>query len=450
MPPSTVENALHIVFVCPDAGPLFDTREQGDIGGMERRMWLFATALAQKYDDCRVSAMVCSRRGRRVDDSGMVRLIPLKEFRAGWLQRMADETYEAVQVRPRPPFIKVDTKAGGWNRSLPWKLLCRGVWVPWSLATFKRARSQPHARLEFARLRADLLITFGANIYSANAIASAKRFGFTSVLATASDSDYHIVVGSGYPSDVKHRAAAARFCLERADYIIGQTEKQRELLRDGPFRRDCLVIRNPVLVPHSLDKLHQSARERILWVGRADHHHKRPRLLLEIARRLPRLKFQMVMNRTDSNLYSQIVAEAPGNVAISDGLRPDEMAGCIGRSAMLASTAARDQEGFPNIFLEAAVQGTAVVSLEADPDAALSTKGLGVCCNGDLEKMADVIDRLSRDERERECIAQRALEYVEANHNLDAQVAELHDFLLSIGPRKGERAAIECSGKAAI
>jgi len=65
-------NALRVAFVCPTAAPFFDRQQPGYTGGMEKRAWLFA--------------------------SGLARGTPI-----AWVQRMADDTSAAVDLRLLPP-----------------------------------------------------------------------------------------------------------------------------------------------------------------------------------------------------------------------------------------------------------------------------------------------------------------------------------------------------------
>jgi glycosyltransferase involved in cell wall biosynthesis len=206
------------------------------------------------------------------------------------------------------------------------------------------------------------------------------------------------------------------------------------LLREGPAQRDATVIRNPILLPpggvRPADQEH--TRQQVLWVGRSDEHIKRPAFCLELARRLPHVNFTMVMNRERADVYQRIVAEAPANVSIVDRVAPDAMPGYFEKSLALINTSPRDEEGFPNVFLEAAATGTVVVSLEADPDGLLSQGPLGVCCRGDMDHMAYVIGDLFQNRDERRRLAQAAAEYVRLNHSVETQVARLYEFLTSI------------------
>jgi glycosyltransferase involved in cell wall biosynthesis len=426
-------NVLRVAFFCPTAAPFFDRQQPGYTGGMEKRAWLFATGLSQAYPECRVAAVVRPAKGRLADWHRDIRLVPLPPRRP-WVQRMADDTYRAVEFRSAGPFVKVNH----WDASLWWKLPCRVLWGAWSAATRAQARSGPRVRSEFSCVPADVLIAFSANLESADAIASARRYGITSVLATASDSDLHMAAGRGVLADVEDAGAVARFCLENADHVIVQTERQRVLLHEGPAARDATVIRNPIRLSAGDVQAAEESRRRVLWVGRSDENIKRPALCLELARRLPQINFTMVMNREEANVYEKIVGGAPANVSIVDRVAPDAMPGYFAQSLALINTTPRDEEGFPNVFLEAAATGTVVVSLEADPDGLLSNGPLGICCQGDLDRMASVLGDLSQDRDKRRRLAEQAAEYVRNNHSLEMQVARLYEFLVTIatGPAR--------------
>jgi glycosyltransferase involved in cell wall biosynthesis len=433
---------LQVTFVCPTAAPLFDKRQPGYTGGMEKRAALFAKGLSQGYPDCRVAILLRPAVGRLASQADKIQLVPLSSRRP-WLQRMADDTYAAVELRLLPPLIKLND----WDASLLWKLPCRAFWGVWTIASDAKSRGGPRVRSAFSAVPADVMLTFGANLDSADAIASARRYGITSVLATASDSDLHLAAGRGAAADVEHRGPAARFCLTNADQVIVQTERQRQLLLEGPAAREAVVIRNPVDLPASRPS---APRDEVLWVGRSDEYIKRPAVCLELAKKLPHLKFTMIMNRERADVHRRIVAAAPANVSIVDHVQPEAMPGYFHKSVALINTSPREEEGFPNVFLEAGAAGTVVVSLEVDPDGLLSGELLGICCQGDLNRMAQTIEQLFTDQDRRRRLAEQAESYVRTNHELESQVGRLHGLLASIARRGGQHPASEEQSAASL
>lgn len=63
----------------------------------------------------------------------------------------------------------------------------------------------------------------------------------------------------------------------------------------------------------------------------------------------------------------------------------------IGKAKALINTSFF--EGFPNVFLEAWAQGVPVISLNVNPGNVINDYKLGICCNGDLVKMKQAIEK---------------------------------------------------------
>ncbi|MBN8686064.1 MAG: glycosyltransferase family 4 protein [Chitinophagales bacterium] len=71
-------------------------------------------------------------------------------------------------------------------------------------------------------------------------------------------------------------------------------------------------------------------------------------------------------------------------------------------------------EGFPNIFLEAWANGIPVISLNVDPGNVISENGLGIFCNGDLQRLKD-------------CVESGEVSAIDRQH-LVAYAKQYHDF----------------------
>jgi glycosyltransferase involved in cell wall biosynthesis len=79
------------------------------------------------------------------------------------------------------------------------------------------------------------------------------------------------------------------------------------------------------------------------------------------------------------------------NIQLKGRLKHDETMRLISNAKALISTS--NFEGFPNIFLEAWAAGVPVISLKVNPGNVINAYHLGVCCEGDLKKMATCIDQ---------------------------------------------------------
>lgn len=421
------DEPIAIGFVCANAAPLFDSRERGYCGGMEKRAWLFATELARRYADCRIRFFIRSNIPRPSRETAGVQLVDGRAAQP-WVQRIAHATYPYVQFHRSWPYVRI-TK---WRQSLVWKIPCRLAWAAWSIATFARLRAGPRPRPHFNRFQVDVFVTFGVCPDSADAIASARRLGVPSVLMVAANAELLLARQEHVDSRSEWQWRLATYCINEPDFVVVQTEAQQRLLSGAPLKRETQLIRNPVdLRPGNCNRANGDAHS-IVWVGRSDSHHKRPAICLELARMLPAYRFTMVMNRESDDIFNDIARQAPPNVQIVERASPAEMMKLFSSAEVFVSTSVAAEEGFPNVMLEAAVCGAVVVSLEADPDGLLSDGSLGICCSGDLVQMVKVVDHLMSNVAERRIRAERAAAYVRANHDLETQVQQLHEFLVRI------------------
>ncbi len=151
----------------------------------------------------------------------------------------------------------------------------------------------------------------------------------------------------------------------------------------------------------------------ILWVGNFSAN-KRPHLMLEIARKLPRYRFIMAGNIREG--FEWIKEKAPANMKVVGRIPLEESEKLFERAWVYVNTSMR--EGFPNTFIQAWKHKTAVVSMNADPDGLLSEKGLGILTDDDLEKTVEAIRKLVEDEDLRNMMTSKAYKYVINNHSI--------------------------------
>ncbi len=203
-----------------------------------------------------------------------------------------------------------------------------------------------------------------------------RRHGRQSVYSVASDSscDSRLSVLKPLRERVLYR-----YGLRHVDSVIVQTQRQKEMLREGfgvsatvipmpctGFSGDGLVARD---VSHG-EALH------VLWVGRISRE-KRFEWLLDVAERCPEITFDVVGAANHDSEYASILtkrAAAVPNVQMHGRVLHAKIADYYRRCRVLCCTSA--YEGFPNTFLEAWSCGIPVVST-FDPDDVITRYGLG-------------------------------------------------------------------------
>jgi len=174
-----------------------------------------------------------------------------------------------------------------------------------------------------------------------------------------------------------------------------------------------MVGRPDNIVPH---------RERlpyVAWVAIL-RQVKRADLLIDIARQLPDTRFVVCGGpstfMSDPGYGETIVnaLRAQPNITYLGKVAPARALEILANAAVCLSTS--DEEGFPNVFLEAWSVGTPVVSLRIDPDQVIERNGLGVVTGGSERTVATLRDLLEKPEK-RDRIASRTRQFVNDHHS---------------------------------
>lgn len=199
--------------------------------------------------------------------------------------------------------------------------------------------------------------------------------------------------------------------LRHCDLIVAQSEDQKaQLLMNTGL--PSVVVKNSFRLEQVLSG---SEKTTILWVARAEEW-KRPRLFLELARRLPDLPFVMIMPGTDA--FASEIAEEAGlipNLTRVGYVPFGEIDRYFRNARVFVNTSAK--EGFPNTFIQAFLHGTPVLSFQVDPDGILTRSGLGWCCQESLEVAETILRTLSAEEQE--AYGAACVDYVRRNHNIE-------------------------------
>ena len=210
--------------------------------------------------------------------------------------------------------------------------------------------------------------------------------------------------------------------LRRADKLFVQHTGQLFMLHPRLRSKACTL---PKVCPlPSAVKPHSQRQKYVAWVATL-RQHKRPDVLIDIARRAPDIKFIVCGGPTDyltppgyGMQMVETLTKLP-NVDYRGRVGPNEAMEVIADAALLLCTS--DEEGFPNTFTQAWASGTPIVTLKVDPDSIIEKMGLGAVSKTVDVALADINALMAAPDR-REEIALRARRYISENHNQTAVV----------------------------
>lgn len=406
------EQSRSVVFMALNAYPLFDRSVNHPVGGMETRSVLFAKALAGlgRWRTIFAVGDFGQASPLQLDDIELVTYRPFEK-------RVQDNIVPRFRKHKWRPVIHLDIRDLHFLWQLPVYLLI-GLLPKCLVNRFWRS------------MRPDVVCCFGNNPTSAEVIADCYRDGIKTVLCIASDDDLSADYrpGGRQLNDYGTPRWMAWYAVNTADYIMVQTERQRTLLERN-FNRTGTLIHNPVPIPVDARQSwpRRTAREFVLWIGRSDTFHKRPLLVLDLARACPHVEFMMIVNRTNPGVFESLQREKPSNLTIVERVPHHEMAEYYRRARLMISTSA--YEGFPNTFLQAAVAGVPVVSLNVDPEDILAGRECGICAGGDFTRFVQAVSALWSDNILSESYAEAFFNYVVDNHGLERQILRFEDLL---------------------
>ncbi len=421
MPP----RPFRICLVAFNAYPAVNPSGGGQVGGTETRAWLLARQLA-KRPGLEVSLAVRTTEPVSPTSVAGVRIVARRDR----LYRLRETVGGFATRQSAFPWIKIHR----WSPSLLWQ-------IP-RLAAARVCEARPaDPRLPmpfFEQIDADLFCCFGNQSTAATAIASAHATGRPAVLCLGSDDD----LNADYtPHSIRRTpygdlGSTCFFSLQQADAVCTQTPEQLTLLKDR-FGRDGILVPNPI----DLDEwdarstaplpaeLSAGLGQFVLWMGRAELLHKRPQVLLEVARNCPELPFLMLLNPRDPVVDIEIRRNAPSNVRIVTQVPFPLMPALF--LAALACINTSSLEGFPNAFLQASASRIPIVSLEVGRSF-LEQSGAGIYVEGDIARAVKALRWISGSRETRNEFGERGRAFVEKHHAAEPVAMQFAEALRSI------------------
>jgi glycosyltransferase involved in cell wall biosynthesis len=243
-----------------------------------------------------------------------------------------------------------------------------------------------------------------------------RRNGRRSIYAGASNKDFVPDVG-GQLAHARDRWLYRRG-IARVDGIVAQNEEQRASLR-ATHGRDAVVIPSYYEFSRSASS---EVRDRILWVGMV-HENKRPQLFLELAARLPHLRFVLVGGpRPGAQAFYDHIrtkAQSLNNLEMTGFLPLAQVEPWFDRARVLVNTSI--YEGMPNTFLQAWARGVPTVAT-VEVDAAVHR------AVSDMDSLAREVQKAFTDP----AMGERCREHFERNHSSSHVLARYEQVFASL------------------
>lgn len=204
--------------------------------------------------------------------------------------------------------------------------------------------------------------------------------------------------------------------LFRFSGIVITQNQYQELYLKKRYGRSSVLLRSSM----PLRELRYTSRGHALWIGRLEPSFKQPEKYLDLAERLPSVKFVMVAPEATGKreFYKTIEHRAKGIPNLSfRGFVPNDEVNALCHSAFaLVNTSW--QEGFPATFAEAANNATPIISLAVNPDNVITDNNMGFVCDDNMDQLVDRVQELSEDPDLVRSLGDRARTYAEEYHDV--------------------------------
>ena len=220
-----------------------------------------------------------------------------------------------------------------------------------------------------------------------------------------------------------------RYGIKNANSIIVQTVRQKNMLSDGwGLKSTVIPMPSPETSRIRVKPRRGTPSNRILWIGRFCKQ-KRPDRIIDIAKKLPHLTFDIVGPIYDDEYSKEQYEKAKkvSNIVIHGSVPRSKVYGFYENSACMCSTP--DFEGFPNTYLEAWSYGLPIISM-FDPDDIIKNYELGIFAYS-LAEFCESIKTLLNDKSLYQRISKNVIEYFYANHAKESVMPKFERIFIS-------------------
>ena len=214
--------------------------------------------------------------------------------------------------------------------------------------------------------------------------------------------------------------------LRMADFIICQNQDQQMEL-EKKYHLASGFVSNSIKIPS--ESVLANEKKFVLWVARLDDW-KQPEKCIEIAKCLPEIEFIMIGPPANDKEYAKKIQSGTQNISnlkYIEKVPYDQINEYFKKAKLFLNTSIH--EGFPVTFLQSAIFGTPVLTLNVDPDGFLSKYECGFCAGGDEEKLISVVREYSNSESLWQEKSANILNYVKEHNDIEKNVDKFEKYI---------------------
>ena len=218
------------------------------------------------------------------------------------------------------------------------------------------------------------------------------------------------------PNDI-----AFNYLLKKSNYVVLQHTGQH--FGSARLKKRQAVFPN-IIEPVTVPKAQDDSEKYFLYVGSLTMLKGADRLLELVKMVKDSISIKIVglpLGRKPKKIYEEL--KKSKNVELLGRRDHKETLELVANARTLINTSY--YEGFSNAFLESWVNGTPVISLNVNPGNIFNKYSLGICCNGDLNWMKQVIESCETELIDKN----KMISYVSEFHHFDSAAERFLNIL---------------------
>lgn len=276
----------------------------------------------------------------------------------------------------------------------------------------------------FFRIRPDVVVVRGGGVLAGKAafitrVLLGKKFIFSSMHDRESNNTY-------WQNMSAYRRVFFAYAMRHADLIICQHKGQQKAFQEY-FKRDAVVMPTMYPICPESEIAPREAREYVLWVGRLAEW-KQPELFIDLARAHPDERFVFVAHGDASRLAA--FSWGLANITIFGSVPFGNIDRYFRYAKIFVNTSRA--EGFPNTFVQAAKNGTPIISLAVNPDGMLPKYSIGRCAEGDIQRLDKELSLFLHNDAVWQEASRNGYRYAAEHHNIISIIHTYKKMFLSL------------------